>query len=180
VNALQQALDAPTFPQFAWCPTPQRNGSFSGLGGTPSFSTTATHGAPPARSEGTLLPSLSDTEALFLAGYKAFEDDINRLKQSYVFTSGRALDLFLASRRAIVSTLSEAIVPLRLAFGEDRLFQLELSVDEYDTPTIYGIAVWRGSVASASQAFEAFSESWWLDHMTPATSDLAFIYRIFR
>jgi len=182
VNALQQDWDVPAFPQSAWSPAPQTNASLAGIGPAPDFFISATPRIPkmPARSEGVLLPSLADAEADLEAGYRVLENDINQLKKFYVFTAGKPLDLFLASHRPLISTLRDARVPLSLAFGEEKLFRLELSVDEYDVPTVYGVVVWRGSVTSAAQAFNSFSENWWLDHMTPATSDLVFIYRIFR
>jgi hypothetical protein len=182
VNALQQTLEASPFHQCAWSPTPQQNTLLGGIGDASYFSISATPGIPkkPARSEGTLLPSLAEAETVLLAGYRVLQDDISRLRQSYVFTTSKPLDLFLARRSVIVAILREAVVPLRSAFGQDTLFRLELSVDEYEVATVYCVVVWRGSVKSAAQAFESFSEGWWLDHMTPATNDLVFIYRTFR
>jgi hypothetical protein len=102
---------------------------------------------------------------------------IEELKASYVFADD-AVDQFLTDHGALLGVLREAIEPLRTSFGADRVFQLQVSTDEEDSKMLYGIVLWHDTVRAAAQALDHFVETWWLDHMTPDTTELAFIYKI--
>ena len=112
-------------------------------------------------------------------GRASIARDIAELKRSYVFAND-SVRSFLEGHRALSDVLREAIVPLKEFFGADKVFWLEVKIDEDDSTMLYGVTLWRGSVRTAAQALETFVENWWLDHMTPNTTDLAFIYRIHR
>lgn len=183
MNALAQTLSAADLPpQLGRTPYPQANGTFSSLRGFASFSTapaTETFKKPPG-SEGLLLPTLVQTEGMFLEGRRVIDEQLSQLRALYIFSPDNALERFLGSRRSLVSLLHDAAAPLRAAFGKQTLFALELSVEEDHSCMVYGIALWRGSVPAAAQAFDQFVENWWLDHMSKDTTDLAFVYKISR
>ena len=105
--------------------------------------------------------------------------EINNLKKSYMFRD-RGIDRFLESHRGLVSILTQAVAPLREAFGADKIFRLELENQEDGSKMIHAAALCKGSVKEASTALDHFVENWWLDHMNSQTGDLAFIYRIWR
>lgn len=106
-------------------------------------------------------------------------DEISELKKSYVFRD-RGIDKFLESHPALVSVLMQAVTPLKEAFGADGVFRLELETEEEGSRMIYAAALSSGSVREAARALDQFVDGWWLDHMTNQTSDLAFVYRIWR
>ena len=112
-------------------------------------------------------------------GRASIARDIEELKRAYVFADD-SVRSFLEEHRALSDVLREAIIPLKEFFGTDKVFRLELTIDEDDSKMLYGVTICRDSVRVAAQALENFVENWWLDHMTPNTTDLAFIYRIHR
>lgn len=102
----------------------------------------------------------------------------DELRRSYVFSSEASIWLFLVAHSAIRATLRDALPHLQASFGHDRVFSLELSREEESSPTLYAVAIWPDSVQSAVRALRQFEEDWWLDRMTPATTELAFVYEI--
>lgn len=120
---------------------------------------------------------IAEARALFQQGQDRIARDIQELRASYVFAD-EAVDQFLTDHRALPGILREAIQPLRTSFGTDRVFRLEVSIEEDDSKTLYGIALWRDGVLEAAQALDHFTETWWLDHMTTHTADLAFTYEL--
>lgn len=129
--------------------------------------------------EGVIVFEIAQARTLYEQSRDSTTRDIDELKTFYVFADD-AVDQFLTDHRALPAILREAIEPLKNSFGADRVFRLEVSIDEDDSKMLYGIALWRDSVRAAARAFDNFAESWWLDHMTPNTADLAFIYKIYR
>ncbi|HWB84977.1 MAG TPA: hypothetical protein VG675_12600 [Bryobacteraceae bacterium] len=103
--------------------------------------------------------------------------EIDDLKRLYLF-SDVAIDTFLEDHSAIRSVLRQAVDPLRMSFGPDRLVNLEVSTDEDGSSTLYAVVIWQADVPSASGALINFLESWWLQRMNGATSDLAFAYKL--
>jgi hypothetical protein len=104
--------------------------------------------------------------------------EIEELKRAYGFVGDNAITTFLIDHRGIRAVLKEGITYLHQFFGAQTIFNLELSREEDGSQTLYAIAVWRGAIQDAVHALSAFEESWWLDHMTPATAELAFTYDI--
>lgn len=129
--------------------------------------------------EGVVVFEIAHARILFEQGQDRTTQEIEELKASYVFADA-AVDQFLTEHRALPGILREAVEPLRNSFGGDSVFRLEVAIDEDDSKMLYGIVLWRDGVRTAAQALDKFAESWWLDHMTPNTADLAFIYRIYR
>lgn len=121
----------------------------------------------------TLVPRLEPQQQVF-----HLDLDKAELRRSYVFTSEASVWLFLVAHSAIRATLRDALPHLQAAFGTDRIFCLQLSKDEDGSPYLYAVAVWQGPVQSAVRALRQFEEDWWLDRMTPATAELAFVYEI--
>ena len=129
--------------------------------------------------EGAVIFEIAQARELYEQNRDRITHDIEALKRSYVFADD-AVDQFLTGHPAIPGVLRDAIQPLKDSFGADKIFRLEVSVDDDDSKMLYGIALCRGTVRAAAHALDNFAENWWLDHMTPNTTDLAFIYRISR
>jgi hypothetical protein len=129
--------------------------------------------------EGRITDEITLTRALYEETRDHIEQDIKCLKASYVFADD-TVDRFLADHPALSGILREALEPLRASFGADKVFRLEVSIDEDDSKMLYAVALCRETVRAAAQSLDRFVESWWLDHMTPNTMDLAFIYKISR
>ena len=106
------------------------------------------------------------------------DDQISNLQREYGFPDSEVVKDFLVNHRAIRSVLQDAIPQLRETFGEDRIFNLEVSKDEDGCETMYAVAICRGDVRCAAEALHNFVENWWLRRMNAATSDLAFIYKL--
>jgi hypothetical protein len=104
--------------------------------------------------------------------------EFDSLKQNYTFSSDRAITAFLTDHRLIRSMLREAVPKLRHFFGRHTSFNLELSLDEDSSRTLYVVAIWPDAASGAAQALDKFVEDWWLDKMSPATSELAFVYKL--
>jgi hypothetical protein len=129
--------------------------------------------------EGITTSEIAEGRRLFQQSRDQIAKDIDELKASYVFADD-SVSQFLAEHRSLTAVLRSAIQPLKASFGADGVFELEVTVEEDGSKMLYGVALWPGSVRAAAQALDNFSESWWLDHMTLSTTDLAFIYRISR
>lgn len=129
--------------------------------------------------EGSMNLEISQARALYEQSRDRIKRQIEDLRASYVFASD-AVDRFLFDHQAIAAILREAVEPLNASFGPDKVFRLEVHIDEDDSTMLYAVALWRDSVRAAAQALDDFVEAWWLDHMTPSTTDLAFIYKISR
>jgi len=104
--------------------------------------------------------------------------ELDELRRGYVFSVESSIRPFLVKNRAIRATLRDALSQLQASFGHDRVFSLELSTEEEGSPTLYAVTIWPDSVQSAVRALRQFEESWWLDHMTQSTTNLAFVYEI--
>ena len=131
------------------------------------------------RREGSTSFEITQGRAFLEQGFASIVQDVEELKRYYVFADD-SVGPFLEDHRALSGLLREAIRPLQEAFGADKVLSLEVSVDEDDSRMIYGVILWSGTVRGAAQAFNNFTENWWLNHMTHNTSDLAFIYRVLR
>lgn len=173
MSALVHGLNE-EFLQRDVLPSP-REGIFQGLANWPRVE--VRRKAP--QREGSMLFEITQARALYEESQDRITQAIEDLKASYIFTND-AVDQFLADHRALPGILREAIEPLRNSFGTDKIFRLEVSIDEDDSKMLYVIALWRDTVRAAAQALDDFAERWWLDHMTPNSTDLAFIYKISR
>lgn len=127
---------------------------------------------------GALAFELSRARAVFRRGQKVLEQDIDKLKTLYGFRATETVALFLMNRPTILSLLIAAVPHLKEHFGDENIFNLEVSVEDDDSQTIYAVVVWHSTVQAAAQALEAFLESWWLDRMTYNTADIAFTYEL--
>ena len=113
-----------------------------------------------------------DTPASYL------EHDLDEIQRTFIYATAAPVRIFLSSRRAIRATLLDSVPQLRISFGSECLFRLELPNDDDGYQTMYVVAIWSGSVQSAVHALRQFEETWWLDHMKPSTAELAFVYEI--
>ncbi len=102
----------------------------------------------------------------------------DELRRSYIFSSEASVWLFLVAHSAIRTTLRDALPHLQASFGRDRIFCLQLSREEDGSLFLHAVVIWPDSVQSAVHALRQFEEDWWLDRMTPATAELAFVYEI--
>jgi len=128
--------------------------------------------------EGALGFEILKTHRLFHHSQKVMDADIDQLKAAYAFRSAHLVKAFLTNHPSISATLTAAVPHLKEHFGSERILNLEVTADDDSFQTLYAIVVWDNTVASAARALEGFTENWWLDHMTPATSDLAFTYEL--
>ncbi len=94
---------------------------------------------------------------------KQFEDDLKLLRSQYVFRNEPVIKRFLLGHPSAVSTLSAATSQLKESFGQDIIPTLEATVEEDESISLYGIAIWRGSAAAAESALEDFDQRWWLN-----------------
>lgn len=106
------------------------------------------------------------------------QEDLDGLKKIYGFPADDSVSDFLTHHPAVRAVLHEALPHLKEFFGAENIFNLELSVEEDGSQTLYAIAVWHDSVQSVAQALAGFEENWWLDRMTSGTAELAFTYEI--
>jgi hypothetical protein len=113
--------------------------------------------------------------ALFEQIHERMHRDIEELRMRYVFAD-ETVSQFLYQHRAFPSVLSDALRPLRHFFGDDKIFRLEVSTDEDELRTFYVVVRWTGSAEDAAAAIDRFDDQWWLEHMTPAVSNLSFTY----
>jgi hypothetical protein len=153
---------------------------------TPSFSEQRSEGAtlwnfqeaiqrkPPKRSGLVAF----DENNMALQAREILEGELTDLKMSYGFPADEHITEFLIDHPSIRSALREAVPHLREFFGQEGIFNLQLHPEEDDSEMLYAIAVWHGAVHLAAQALAAFEEHWWLDHMIPATAELAFTYEV--
>ena len=105
------------------------------------------------------------------------EEDQEALRKAFIFHDAARVWKFLIRHRAVRQKLIDAVPELEKAFELRGLFKLELSQGD-DDPMIYAVAVWNGSIQSAVDMLRKFEEDWWLDNMSAATTNLAFVYEI--
>ena len=132
---------------------------------------------PPQR-EGAILPDLLRARALFDRSQIMLDQDLVELRKSYGFPANDSVLKFLENHRAVSAVLLAAAPRLREYFRRDSILNLEVSTDEDESQTLYAVIIWHESVHTAAQALDQFEENWWLDQMTPNTTDLAFTYRL--
>jgi hypothetical protein len=106
------------------------------------------------------------------------DDQISNLRRQYVFPDEQVVKDFLVAHRAVRALLSDAVPQLRATFGHANIFNLEISKDEDGSETLYAVAIWQADVRGAAEALDNFLENWWLQRMSAATSDLAFVYKL--
>lgn len=116
-------------------------------------------------------------ELLGTSGRHVFED-IRKLKSIYLFTSDELIASFLTGHSAVARVLLAAETPLKRAFGDSAIFDLQLSRDEDGSTILYAVVIWRESMQGAVDALKNFDDDWWLDHMSPATASLVFTYEL--
>ena len=121
---------------------------------------------------------IDDIPLLYQQAQHTLEREIDELRRSYTFGADNEIATFLADHRAIRIVLREAVIHLKATFGEGKIFDLQLSIDEDQSRILYAVAIWPADARTASEAFDRFVENWWLDRMTAATSDLAFAYKL--
>ena len=132
---------------------------------------------PPQR-EGAIVVELSRARELFQRSQTMLDQDLAELRKCYGFPANDSVANFLANHRAITAVLISATPLLREYFGHDSVLNLEVSTDEDESQTLYAIIVWHEDVHTAAEALDQFEENWWLDHMSPSTTDLAFTYKL--
>jgi len=116
---------------------------------------------------------ITQAAVLFEQSHERARRDIEDLRTSYVFAD-ESVARFLSKHRALPSVLSDAVEPLRRFFGTDKIFRLEVSTDEDELRTLYVVVRWTGTAEEAVAAIDRFDDAWWLEHMTPAVSNLSF------
>ena len=122
--------------------------------------------------------SLVQAQLVYRHAQSVLDNEIGELKKHYTFYAETLITEFLIGHRGIRYLLRDALPKLKEFFGEDRIFALEISIDEDDSRTLYALAIWQEDARSASGAFGQFVDHWWLDKMSPATADLAFAYKL--
>jgi hypothetical protein len=132
---------------------------------------------PPQR-EGILVFEISQARTLFQRSQTILDQDISDLKRSFGFPANESVAIFLAHHRSIPPILLAAVPRLKEYFGQDNIFNLEVSMDDDHSQTLYAVAIWHGTVQTAAQALDAFAENWWLDRMASTTADLVFTYQL--
>ena len=120
---------------------------------------------------------ITTVRAAFERGRATLATEIASLQTLYLFADSE-VNNFLRQSGTLRATLRQAIDPLRTSFGADKLFNLEISRDEDGFETIYAVAIWQADAPAASAALHHFLETWWLQHMSAANSDLAFAYKL--
>ena len=108
----------------------------------------------------------------------SLDQDLVDLQKSYGFPANDSVVKFLANHRAVSSALLAAAPRLKEYFGHDSILNLEVSTDEDESQTLYAVTIWHENAHTAAEALDRFEENWWLDHMTPNTTDLAFTYKL--
>jgi len=132
----------------------------------------------PPRREGAIVTERLGARALFHSSRIMLDQDLVDLQKSYGFPSNDSVVKFLANHRAVSSVLLAAAPRLKEYFGHDSILNLEVSTDEDESQTLYAVTIWHENVHTAAEALDRFEENWWLDHMTPNTTDLAFTYKL--
>ncbi|HLX43863.1 MAG TPA: hypothetical protein VKR43_10535 [Bryobacteraceae bacterium] len=125
------------------------------------------------RREGSNIFDITQSTVLLERTQDRMRRDIEALRAHYVFTD-ESVTHFLSRHSAFPTVLSNAIEPLREFFGTDKVFRLEVSTDEDEPRTFYVVVRWTGTPESAAEAIDRFDDAWWLEHMTPAVSNLSF------
>ena len=131
----------------------------------------------PVQSDGSVVFMLQN-KALSQKAQQSLDREIDELKRYYTFFSENQVTAFLANHRGIRAALREAVPHLQGAFGTDKIFNLQVSIDEDNSRTLFAVAIWQADARSAADAFERFVENWWLSRMNAATIDLAFAYKL--
>jgi hypothetical protein len=95
---------------------------------------------------------------------------------AYLTREPDAVAAFLARYPFLTSLLTEALGPLRMAFGPDTPFVVAVDID----PEVPGWEELRVDVETtlpveeADQRLEAFDTAWWLEHLPRAQGKLFF------
>ena len=131
----------------------------------------------PVQAEGSVV-SLVQNDIFYQQAKQALERDFGELKKQYTFFSENQVRTFLVNHRGIQTALREASPHLLSAFGTNTIFNLQVSIDEDNSRTLYAVAIWQADAQSAAEAFERFVENWWLSRMNATTIDLAFAYKL--
>jgi hypothetical protein len=132
----------------------------------------------PSQCEGAIVPELSRARALFHRSQNMLDQDLVDMRKSYGFPANDSVVKFLANHRALSSVLLAAAPRLKEYFGHDSILNLEVSTDEDESQTLYAVTIWHEDAHTAAEALDQFEENWWLDHMTPNATDLAFTYKL--
>ena len=130
----------------------------------------------PSSREGVTQAKLAQIEHYRQDDRRQLLEEIKRLRSEYVFRNEEAIIHFLSAHRTAHSTLSSAVLQLKMFFGRQIVLNLEAMNDEEFSTSLYAIVVWRGSATEAEEAMEQFDEQWWLDQNPQA--GLNFTYEL--
>jgi hypothetical protein len=106
------------------------------------------------------------------------EAELIRLRREYRFKNGPDVEAFLQNHHSLLELLLDAVPQLRARFGADVTLQLQVGMEEGPPSTIYGVVIWKGSLASARAAREQFDESWWMENIERASGRVVFDYEL--
>jgi hypothetical protein len=106
------------------------------------------------------------------------ETAVSEVRRYYIFQNEQAIRAFFRSQRAAPQLLIEAASQLRKNFGENTIFNLRLSVDEYGARSLYAVVAWLGHVREVRKALEHFDEQWWIANSGRASGDVTFTYEL--
>jgi hypothetical protein len=126
--------------------------------------------------------NISDLEQAIMIDTRREEEqrdqEIARLLRVYVFEDADLVRRFLSHHRTAGEFLLEGAAALREFFTDVPELQLQVIPDENGIGTIYGVVIWRDSVATAREALRKFDQAWWSEHAERAAGKIAFDYQL--
>jgi hypothetical protein len=119
-----------------------------------------------------------DFEEQFTQYITEQEEQLKKLQRNYVFDTAEGVRGFLRTHRSLSELLLEAVPVLKDCFGTDTITLLQVLRDEGVPGTIYGVVVWKDSLASARAALRKFDECWWVRTSKRASGRIVFDYQL--
>ena len=105
-------------------------------------------------------------------------DQLRKLQEDYVFLSDEpSFTEVLTKLPEVYRLLRNAVEPLRRAFGEKNLFQLESLASDDDT-VLRVIVTLPSDTTGPAELMRRFKRSWWLKHCARSEASLVFDYEI--
>lgn len=104
--------------------------------------------------------------------------DFERLKREYVFEDPAATENFLTKHRSLVEVLIDAVPHMRRCFGGEITLKIRVVFEDAGPTTVSAVALWEGTLNSATESLAQFDESWWLDNVKRARGRIVFDYEL--
>lgn len=104
--------------------------------------------------------------------------ELRSLQQHYTIPDNRLFTELLKEEPALVSLLTEAVRPLRNAFGEGPIVQIRVQFSDDDSLVKVAVQLAADAGGEPERSLRSFDERWWLKNCHRSGGVLVFDYEI--